>query len=107
MRAAALFALAAALAAAGGATAAGAQMIVSPGTDQRLLGLTCAGCHGPGGRSIGAIPPLYGRSAESIAEALRAFRSGARPATVMGRLSKGYGEDELDAVAHELAATWK
>ncbi len=106
MRAALSFALAAALGAAG-AAAARAQTNVPPETDQRLLGLTCAGCHGPGGRSTGAIPPLYGRSAESIAEALRAFRSGARPATVMGRLSKGYGEAELDAVARELAAAWK
>jgi sulfide dehydrogenase cytochrome subunit len=100
-------ALAATFAAAGGATAARAQAVAPPGTDQRLLGLTCSGCHGPGGRSSGDIPALYGRSAESIAETLRAFRNGTRPATVMGRLSKGYAEDELDAVARELAATWK
>jgi sulfide dehydrogenase cytochrome subunit len=30
---------------------------------------------------------------------LKAFRSGERPSTVMGRLAKGYSDAEIDALA--------
>lgn len=73
----------------------------------QLLTLSCSGCHGPGGHSPGAIPSIYGRTAASIAETLRGFRDGNRPATVMGRISKGYSDSEIDAVAREIAANWK
>lgn len=73
----------------------------------QLLTLSCSGCHGPGGHSPGAVPSIYGRTAASIAETLRSFRDGNRPATVMGRISKGYTDTEIDAVAREIAANWK
>jgi sulfide dehydrogenase cytochrome subunit len=73
----------------------------------QLLTLSCSGCHGPGGHSPGAIPSIYGRTAQSIAETLRGFRDGNRPATVMGRISKGYSDQEIDAVAREISANWK
>jgi cytochrome subunit of sulfide dehydrogenase len=73
----------------------------------QLLTLSCSGCHGPAGHSPGAIPSIYGRTAASIAETLRGFRDGNRPATVMGRISKGYSDAEIDAVAREIAANWK
>ncbi len=75
--------------------------------DPRLLGLSCAGCHGPGGHSPGMIPSLYGRDAASIAELLREFRAGARPSTVMGRVAKGYTDAEIDGVARQISADWK
>lgn len=73
----------------------------------QLLTVSCSGCHGPRGHSPGQIPSIYGRSAESIAETLRGFRDGTRPGTVMPRISKGYSETEIDAVAREIAANWK
>jgi cytochrome subunit of sulfide dehydrogenase len=73
----------------------------------QLLTLSCSGCHGPGGHSPGAIPSIYGRTAQSIAETLRAFRDGTRPSTVMGRIGKGYSDAEIDAVAREVSANWK
>jgi cytochrome subunit of sulfide dehydrogenase len=30
---------------------------------------------------------------------MQAFRSGARPATVMGRIAKGFSDDEVKAIA--------
>lgn len=30
---------------------------------------------------------------------MRAFKSGARPATVMGRIAKGFSDPEIDAIA--------
>ena len=86
----------------GAAPAASAQT-----ADLRLLSLSCAGCHGPAGHSPGNIPSLYGRSAASIAESLRAFRSDLRPSTVMGRVAKGYTDAEIAAVAQQIAAAWQ
>jgi sulfide dehydrogenase cytochrome subunit len=73
----------------------------------QLLTISCSGCHGPGGHSTGAIPSIFGRSAESIAESLRAFREGKRPATVMARIAKGYTDAEIDRVAREISTNWK
>ncbi|SFU30193.1 Cytochrome c553 [Methylobacterium sp. 174MFSha1.1] len=61
---------------------------------------SCSGCHGAPG---GAVPSLSGRSAEDIAASLAAFRSGARPATVMNRIAKGFSESESRAIADYLA----
>jgi len=75
--------------------------------DPRLLALSCAGCHGPEGRSPGTIPALHGQGEGAIAAALRSFRDGQRPSTVMARIAKGYPDQEIDAVAREIAAQWK
>lgn len=75
--------------------------------DPRLLSLSCAGCHGPGGHSPGTIPSLYGRTAGAIDDDMRAFRADRRPSTVMGRIAKGYSDAEIDALAQEIAASWK
>jgi sulfide dehydrogenase cytochrome subunit len=64
-----------------------------------MLASSCAACHGPEGASPGAIPPLQGKSAAFIELALKEFRSGASEATVMGRLAKGYSEEEIALIA--------
>ncbi len=64
-----------------------------------LLALSCAGCHGPEGRSPGSIPTLWGRTAANVLESLAGFKSGQRASTVMGRIAKGYTDTELEAVA--------
>ena len=73
----------------------------------KLLTVSCSGCHGPAGRSPGAMPSLYGRTADSIATALRDFRDAKRPSTVMVRFAKGYTDAEIDAVAREISVNWK
>ena len=35
---------------------------------------------------------------------MEAFRSGSRPSTVMGRIAKGFSDDEIGAIALWLAA---
>lgn len=62
------------------------------------LAFSCAACHS-NAASAGGIPSLEGRDAAFIAEALREFKSGARYATVMGRIAKGYEDDEIKAIA--------
>jgi sulfide dehydrogenase cytochrome subunit len=58
---------------------------------------SCSGCHG-------TAAPIAGHDAKDMTEALIAFRSGARPSTVMGRISKGFDTDELTAIAAWWAA---
>jgi cytochrome subunit of sulfide dehydrogenase len=50
------------------------------------------------------MPSLSGQSAEQIAGAMRAFKTGERPATLMNRIARGFSDDELDAIARWLAA---
>ena len=58
---------------------------------------SCSGCHG-------AASPIAGRDAKDLTDALIAFRSGARPSTVMGRITKGFDDPELGAIATWWAA---
>lgn len=71
---------------------------VTPGAAANMAS-NCFTCHGPNGRSPGAIPSLHNQSAATIATTLKAFKSGARPSTVMGRHAKGYSDAEIDALA--------
>jgi cytochrome c553 len=63
--------------------------------------LSCSGCHGAAGLEI---PSLSGLSADQITEAMGAFKSGGRPATLMNRLAKGFSEAETRAIAQWLAS---
>lgn len=63
------------------------------------LAWACITCHGPAGRSVGAIPSLHTLTADALLAALQAFRAGTRPGTVMPRLLQGLDEAELAAVA--------
>lgn len=60
---------------------------------------TCFGCHGVDGVSRGAAPPLKGLPASYLEQAMGDFKSGARPATIMGRIAKGYSDGEIKAMA--------
>lgn len=69
--------------------------------DTRALALNCLTCHT---RAAGSdVPPLAGRTADDIAEAMRAFRSGGRPATIMDRIARGYSDEEIERLAAYLA----
>lgn len=59
----------------------------------------CTACHGPDGRSQGAIPSIDSLSAEDFALALKAFRAGTRQSTVMNRIARGLDDAEIDATA--------
>lgn len=72
---------------------------VTPGAAANMAN-NCFTCHGPDGRSPGSIPSLNTQTADTIAATLKAFKSGARPSTVMGRHAKGYSDAEIDALAN-------
>lgn len=72
----------------------------------RALAATCASCHGTDGRAIAGsvVPGLAGQPAAYLAEALKGYKRGERPATVMHQLAKGYTDAQLDALAAYFAA---
>lgn len=64
-----------------------------------ILAGPCTSCHGADDEGSGAIPTLHGRPAFALFEQLKAFRAGAVPSTVMGRLAKGYSDEQLAQLA--------
>jgi len=65
-----------------------------------MLADTCAGCHGTDGASAGpATPNIAGLSETYFTDTMLAFKSGERPSTVMGRIAKGYPEEEIKLMA--------
>jgi cytochrome c553 len=92
MHAARLLAAIAAAAAWVGA-AAGASPEPPPGAS------SCTGCHPANPRVDTAVPRLAGRAASDIVTQMQAFKSGQRPATVMGRIAKGLADAEVEAIA--------
>jgi len=67
----------------------------------RTLAATCFNCHGPNGKSNGAIPSLAGVAKADIVNAMKEFRSGKRDdyATVMKKYAAGYSDSEYEAMA--------
>ena len=56
---------------------------------------SCTGCHAPGA----GIGVLHGRPAADTVAQLESFRSGARPATLMNRIVRGFSPAEVEALA--------
>ena len=65
----------------------------------QALANACAACHGPDGRSQGAIPSIDNLSAEDFISALKAFRAETRKGTIMNRIGKGIDDAEITAMA--------
>jgi cytochrome c553 len=64
----------------------------------------CSGCHATNAAVETPVPKITGRKAEDIEAAMAAFRSGEKPSTVMGRIAKGYTDDEIKPLAAWFAA---
>ena len=65
---------------------------------------SCSGCHPPAASSETKVPSLRGQDPADIVAATQAFRSGERPSTVMGRIAKGFSDEEIRAIALWVAA---
>lgn len=63
--------------------------------------LSCSGCHDDGPE---ATLPLADLTATEIADALEAFRTGARTGTIMDRIARGFTAEESAAIADWIGA---
>ena len=63
----------------------------------------CSGCHATNAAAETPVPKISGRGADEMVAAMAAFRSGAKPSTVMGRIAKGFTDDEMRPIAAWLA----
>lgn len=62
----------------------------------KMLVDTCAGCHGTNGNSVGpASPSIAGMDPLVFVDMMIAFQEGDTYSTIMGRIARGYTEDEL------------
>ncbi|MSO67125.1 MAG: cytochrome C [Pseudolabrys sp.] len=64
----------------------------------------CSGCHTTNAAVESPVPRIHGRNANEIVTAMTAFRTGATPSTVMGRIAKGFTDEEMQPIAAWLAA---
>jgi len=62
----------------------------------RNLAATCITCHGKNSTGTGT---LEGMAKDQLVQTMKAFKSGARPATLMQQLSKGYSEQQIELIA--------
>lgn len=82
-----------------------ALLAVSPAAQSAapLAAQACLGCHGQNGAGVTGVPSLAGRDAGELRALMLAFRANERPGTIMGRIARGYTEDEIAASAEHFA----
>jgi len=65
-----------------------------------ILANPCAGCHGTNGKSVGNMPDLTKLKVKDIETALMKYKSGAARSTIMGRIAKGYSDEQIKILAN-------
>ena len=75
----------------------------------KSLAATCANCHGTSGKVVegSSVTALAGLDKAYIVAQMQAFKSGARPATVMHQISKGFSDAQVESLASYFAAQKK
>jgi sulfide dehydrogenase cytochrome subunit len=75
----------------------------------RSLAATCANCHGTNGKVVqgSQVTSLAGLDKSYIVAQMNAFKTGARPATVMHQISKGFNDAQIESLAGYFAAQKK
>ena len=70
------------------------------GANSRTLSMTCAGCHGTDGLSVGpASPTIAGLEGEYFVEVMKGFKNDEVFGTIMNRIAKGYTDEEIALMA--------
>ncbi len=70
-----------------------------PATSARYLAANCANCHGTDGKASQGGFNLAGLPKDYIVAQMAAFKSGARQATIMHQISKGYSDAQIALMA--------
>jgi sulfide dehydrogenase cytochrome subunit len=70
-----------------------------------MLSNTCNGCHGANGNSVGpASPSIAQMEKTAFVETMKAMQSDEMYTTIMGRIAKGYTDEEIELMAGHFAA---
>lgn len=69
------------------------------GSAVRGMAATCSNCHAAVSDDPRGIPPINGRDRIALSQQLKDFKSGARPATVMHQLARGFTDAQLEELA--------
>jgi cytochrome c553 len=67
----------------------------------------CANCHGTNGVAQPGMESLAGANKDELLKKMLDFKSGKKPATIMHQLAKGYGDEQLAALAGYFSAQKK
>jgi cytochrome c553 len=67
----------------------------------------CANCHGTNGQAQPGMVSLAGVSQDDIVRKMQDYKAGRLPATLMHQLSKGYSDEQIQAIAGYFAAQKK
>lgn len=92
------------------AIAGGALLLACPAAAQatgptgQAMAQNCYVCHGPAGRSAPPIPSLARVPADILRTRMMEFKTGQLPSTVMGRIAKGYSDEQIGAISDYLAS---
>ena len=89
------------------ALGAGAAQAQTDPLQVRSWAAACASCHGTNGQAQTGNEPLAGGNKDEMMKKLMDFKSGAKPATIMHQLSKGYTDEQLAAISAWFAAQKK
>jgi cytochrome subunit of sulfide dehydrogenase len=73
----------------------------------RSWAAACANCHGTNGHAQAGNESLAGVNKDELVKKLMDFKSGRKPATIMHQLSKGYSDEQLNAIAAYFASIKK
>lgn len=65
----------------------------------RSMAASCASCHGTHGVAQEGMESLAGKPKDDLVQKMMDFKSGKKPATLMHQLSKGYSDDQIQALA--------
>jgi len=75
------------------------QSILACAADAPPGAASCSGCH-PASRWVDTtVPRLAGRNPADLVVAMEGFKSGQLASTVMGRIAKGFSDEEIKAIA--------
>lgn len=73
----------------------------------RSMAAACANCHGTHGVAQSGMDTLAGVDKDELLKKLLDFKTGEKPATVMHKLSRGYSDEQLAALAAYFSARKK
>lgn len=70
----------------------------------RSMAAACFNCHGTDGRAQSGMETLAGMNKDDIVKKMSDFKAGRKPATLMHQISKGYSDEQIQAIAGFFAA---